>query len=55
LAQQTFDFINNEKAELSVAGRHDLCIALRVPVVAEAVAAIVFADLYRIDKKSLSD
>lgn len=31
----------------SVKGRHDLCIALRVPVVLEAVTAIVLADLMR--------
>lgn len=29
----------------SIKGRHDLCIALRVPVVLEAVTAIVLADL----------
>ena len=29
----------------SVKGRHDLCIALRVPVVLEAVTAMVFTDL----------
>ncbi|MFX5718381.1 chorismate synthase, partial [Acinetobacter baumannii] len=29
----------------SVKGRHDLCIALRVPVVLEAVTAIVLTDL----------
>jgi chorismate synthase len=31
--------------EFSIKGRHDLCIALRVPVVAEAIAAIVMLDL----------
>ena len=29
----------------SVKGRHDLCIALRVPVILEAVTAMVIADL----------
>jgi chorismate synthase len=29
----------------SVKGRHDLCIALRVPPVLEAVTAMVMADL----------
>jgi chorismate synthase len=29
---------------LSIKGRHDVCIALRVPVVLEAVTAIVLAD-----------
>ncbi len=31
----------------SIKGRHDLCIALRVPVVLESVTAIVLADLLR--------
>lgn len=35
-----------EKQELfSVKGRHDLCIALRVPVVLEAITSMVLADL----------
>jgi chorismate synthase len=29
----------------SVKGRHDLCIALRVPVVLEAVTALTMVDL----------
>ena len=35
----------------SVKGRHDLCIALRVPVVLEAVTALVIADLLMIDRR----
>ncbi|MEA3461146.1 MAG: chorismate synthase [Bacteroidota bacterium] len=31
--------------DLTVEGRHDTCIALRVPVVVEAAAAMVMADL----------
>jgi chorismate synthase len=31
--------------DLTIEGRHDTCIALRVPVVVEAAAAIVMADL----------
>jgi chorismate synthase len=34
---------------LIVGGRHDLCIALRVPVVLESVTAIVLADLLMIE------
>ena len=30
--------------DLAIEGRHDSCIALRVPVVVEAAAAIVIAD-----------
>ena len=43
--QQTLNIETNEVESFSVKGRHDLCIALRVPVVLEAVTAIVLADL----------
>lgn len=36
---------------LSVKGRHDLCIALRVPVVLEAATALVLADLLLLEQK----
>jgi chorismate synthase len=49
--QQTFNTGTNEVGSFSVKGRHDLCIALRVPVVLEAVTAIVMADLWRINSK----
>ena len=41
-----------EKVEMvSVKGRHDLCIALRVPVILEAVTAIVLADLLLLEQR----
>ena len=43
--QQTLNWETGEIASFSVKGRHDLCIALRVPVVLEAVTAMVIADL----------
>lgn len=43
--QVTFNKASGEMETLAVKGRHDLCIALRVPVVVEAVTAIVIADL----------
>ncbi len=43
--QQTVNLSTGEPAELSVAGRHDACIALRVPVVLEAITTTVLADL----------
>lgn len=43
--QHTWNSETNEVESFSVKGRHDLCIALRVPVVLEAVTAMVFADL----------
>jgi chorismate synthase len=43
--QQTLNVETGELTAFSVKGRHDLCIALRVPVVLEAVTAFVLADL----------
>ena len=47
--QQTLNWETNKVETVSVKGRHDLCIALRVPVVLEAVTAIVLADLMMIE------
>ena len=43
--QQSWNRAENQVAPMQVKGRHDLCIALRVPVIVEAVTAIVLADL----------
>ena len=43
--QITMDFEKNRMAELIVPGRHDVCFALRTPVIVEAMAAIVMTDL----------
>lgn len=43
--QRTMNIRTGEMEDLSVEGRHDTCIALRVPVVVEAAAAVVIADL----------
>ena len=43
--QETFNFISDRVEEFHVPGRHDACIALRVPVIAESIAAIAFANL----------
>ena len=48
--QRTFDFSRGEMTELGVRGRHDTCIALRMPVIIEAAAAIAMADLLMIDR-----
>lgn len=44
-AQQTYNFAKDEIDTLEVPGRHDVCFALRAPVVVEAMTAIVLADL----------
>ena len=43
--QQTWDYSKNAPGTLSVKGRHDVCFARRVPVIIEAMTAIVLADL----------
>jgi chorismate synthase len=48
--QTTFNFKKGEMTNLKVHGRHDTCIALRMPVIVEAAAAIAMADLILIDR-----
>lgn len=49
--QQTLNTQTGNVEAFSVKGRHDLCIALRVPVVLEAVTAIVLADLMLLEQR----
>lgn len=49
--QQTLNVKSGEVETFSVKGRHDLCIALRVPVVLEAVTAMVLADLVLLEQR----
>ena len=46
--QQTFNCATGEMDTLEVKGRHDVCFALRAPVVVEAMTAIALADLVRL-------
>jgi len=46
--QESFSMEKKRMEKLIIEGRHDLCIALRVPVVIEAATAIVLADLMQI-------
>jgi chorismate synthase len=48
--QTTFNFKEEKMTTLKVKGRHDTCIALRMPVIIEAATAIAMADLFLIDK-----
>lgn len=45
LPQKTIDLSTGRMTELLAEGRHDQCIALRIPVVIEAASAIALADL----------
>lgn len=49
--QQTFDFSQGRMTDFVVKGRHDVCFALRVPPVVEAVTACVLADLLLAQKE----
>ncbi len=49
--QETFNRDTGTMELFSVKGRHDLCIALRVPVILEAVTAMVLADLLLLEQK----
>jgi chorismate synthase len=50
LEQKTFNFKKKKIDSLLIKGRHDACIALRMPVIVEAATAIVLADLKLINK-----
>ena len=45
LPQETYNFDEQRVSPLQIEGRHDVCIALRIPVVIECGTAIVLADL----------
>lgn len=49
--QNTLNWETGKVETTSVKGRHDLCIALRVPVILEAVTAIVLADLMMLEQR----
>jgi len=45
LPQETYNFKEKSVSILQIEGRHDVCIAIRIPVVIECATAIVLADL----------
>lgn len=49
--QNTLNWETGNVETTSVKGRHDLCIALRVPVILESVTAIVLADLMLLEQR----
>jgi len=49
--QNTLNWSTGKVENASVKGRHDLCIALRVPAILEAVTAIVLADLVMLEQR----
>jgi chorismate synthase len=49
--QKTLNLKTGKMVDLKIDGRHDTCIALRVPVVVEAAAAIVLTDFMLLEQK----
>ena len=49
--QNTLNWETGQVLPVSVKGRHDLCIALRVPVILESVTAIALVDLLYLEQK----
>lgn len=49
--QESLNWETGQVEKFSVKGRHDLCIALRVPPVLEAVTALVLVDLMMMEQK----
>ncbi len=45
-AQSSWNFTESRMDTLEVKGRHDVCFALRTPVIVEAVAAVALLDLF---------
>lgn len=51
MEQQTLNMETGSVENFSVKGRHDLCIALRIPVILEAVTALVLTDLMLLEQR----
>jgi chorismate synthase len=49
--QLTLNWETEQLEKFSVKGRHDLCVALRAPVILEAMTAIVLADLLMLEQR----
>jgi len=50
MSQRTVNMKSGKIEDLTIKGRHDICFALRVPVIVESVVAIVLADFFLINK-----
>lgn len=49
--QNSLNWDTGKTENFSIKGRHDLCVALRAPVIVEAVAAVVIADFMLLEQK----
>lgn len=49
--QNSLNWDTGNTEDFSIKGRHDLCVALRAPVIVEAVTALVLADFMLLEQK----
>lgn len=49
-SQESLNWQTNQIENFSIEGRHDLCVALRAPVIVEAATAIVLADCMMLEQ-----
>jgi chorismate synthase len=49
--QLTLNWETEQQEKFSVKGRHDLCVALRAPVILEAMTALVLTDLLMLEQR----
>jgi chorismate synthase len=49
--QNSLNWDTKQLEDFSIKGRHDLCVALRAPVIVEAVTALVLADFMLLEQK----
>ncbi len=50
--QNSLNWDTGQVENFSIKGRHDLCVALRAPVIVEAATAVALADLYLLEQQS---
>ncbi len=49
--QESLNWDTEQVEKFSIKGRHDLCVALRAPVIVEAVTALVLCDLMMLEQR----
>ncbi len=49
--QESLNWDTEQVEKFSIKGRHDLCVALRAPVIVEAVTALVLADFMMLEQR----
>jgi chorismate synthase len=50
--QHSLNWETKQMEDFSIKGRHDLCVALRAPVILEAATAVALVDLYLLEQRS---